>query len=109
MSVIQCVGLGCQPHREGDEALRTALGRLDGWAAARKEARSGPRAGERAAILVGKEQADWANRPRMREGEFPFSFSFLIFQTNFEMQIQIDLKFDFNPHNTKIICSNMNA
>ena len=48
--------------------------------------------------------------PKTREGvSFPFSFSKLIFQTNFEMQIQINLKFDFKPHNSKILCSSMNA
>ena len=43
-----------------------------------------------------KEQAARANRPK-EEGEIEigFSFSFLIFQTNFELQIQINLKFDF--------------
>ena len=38
---------------------------------------------------------------------FLFFFFFSNFQMNFE--IQINLKFDFKSHNTKTICSNMNA
>ena len=47
-------------------------------------------------------------RNRRKGGKILFFF-FSNLQTNFKMQIQINLKSDFKTHSTNIICSSMNA
>ena len=104
------MGPACQQDRRERREHADNVASLAGCRATvgKQGERGGPRAREKCEQRREEERADgkdgpcrsWANRPNRGEGKKTiFLFLFYFSKPNFEMQIQINLKFDFKSHN----------